>query len=230
MSESLPVRERIFREIVNQANSNNLEQMREYQLLLEYRSLQSYAPQGVYVLPKIQDVHTWFGILFIKKGHYRGAILKFRIELPQDYPNSGPQAYFSPHVFHPLINYETGQVNLSPRFPVWRPRKDFIFLVLDYLKKIFYTHNLWSDSRYALNQRAHELFTQDEEQFQKEVYVTVSESASSLSENPAESPIKFVQYNSFHQKVLDQIKNRDPDATESDQCENFMKWFKKTFI
>lgn len=229
MSENIPVRERIFREIISQTSSSNIEQMREYQLLLEYRSLQSYAPQGVYVLPKSSDIHTWCGILFIKKGDYKGAVLRFRIEMPADYPISGPQAYFTSRLFHPLVNIETGQVNLAPRFPVWRPRKDFLFLVLEYLKKIFYTQSMWSDSRYAFNQRAYELFTQDEEQFRREVYASVNNSFDSLSENQQDSPIRLSQFNSFHQKVLDQVKARDVDLPEAEQCENFMKWFKKTF-
>lgn len=62
-----------------------------------------------------------------------------------------PKVFFTNYIFHPLIDSDTGELNLAPQFPAWRPRKDFIFLILTYLKKIFYFKDNWTAAQHVKN-------------------------------------------------------------------------------
>ena len=50
-----------------------------------------------------------------------------------------PSVFFHDFIYHPLIDSNTGELALGPQFPTWRPGKDFIFSILAYIKKIFYS-------------------------------------------------------------------------------------------
>ena len=51
-----------------------------------------------------------------------------------------------------------------------------------------------------------------------------------LHDNYDEFPIRFKPYNSFHKKILDEIRGIDKKTPIPDQTEAFMNWFRKTFI
>jgi ubiquitin-protein ligase len=211
-------------------SSEDSEETRELQIILEYRSLRAFAPSGVYVIPTIQDLYKWYGLLFIRGGEYQGAIFKFRLEIPKDYPCSPPAVFFLSHVFHPLVCPETGQLNLSPRFQTWTPKKDFIFMVLSHIKVCFHSYENWKDLKYVKNTNASTLFETDELQFIREVKTCIMASLDDLQDNNDDFPIRLKSFNTFHKKVLDEIKRPDRGSTPPEQSEAFMRWFKNTFI
>lgn len=211
-------------------NTEDSEESRELQIILEYRSLRAFAPSGVYVIPTIQDLYKWYGLLFIRGGEYQGAVFKFRLEIPKDYPYSSPSVYFLSHVFHPLVCPETGQLNLQPKFHTWTPKKDFIFLVLAYIKTCFHSTEYWKDSKYIKNSNSSTLFETDELQFLREVRTCIMASLDDLQDNNDDFPIRFKPFNSFHKKILDEIKKTDKNSSIPEQSDAFMKWFKMTFI
>jgi ubiquitin-protein ligase len=92
-------------------------------------------------------------------------VFKFRIELPENYPNDCPKVFFETYVFHPLVDSETGELNITPQFPTWRARKDFVFVILAYIKKIFYNREYYTMAQYVKNPVAFQLFHTDEEGF-----------------------------------------------------------------
>jgi ubiquitin-protein ligase len=53
------------------------------------------------------------------------------------YPESCPKVKFISKVFHPQVN-EEGLLNTQKEFPVWDAKKNFIWQLLTYVKKIFY--------------------------------------------------------------------------------------------
>ena len=57
----------------------------------------------------------WHGVYFCKQGIYQGAILKFQIDFPPNYPMARPTAYFvnSNHIYHPLVHPKTKEINLD---------------------------------------------------------------------------------------------------------------------
>jgi ubiquitin-protein ligase len=113
-------------------------------VLEEYRHLPVHLPTGMVVVPSFDTLLEWHGCLHLKSGHYKGGIFKFSLHIPVDYPDSPPSVYFFNPIFHPLVDEETGELDLRPAFPTWRPGRDYIVLVLAYLKKIFFKRELYS--------------------------------------------------------------------------------------
>ncbi|OQO10183.1 hypothetical protein B0A48_04540 [Cryoendolithus antarcticus] len=70
---------------------------------LESASIKHVCPRGVYVAPLPEDALQWTGVLFVRKGPYADAILKFDIAFPEDYPLCAPVITFEQEVFHPLV-------------------------------------------------------------------------------------------------------------------------------
>lgn len=129
------------------------------EVLLEYSALSSelHCPLGVYILPLQSDPFServplrfarfesslsryrtaWYGVIFLHKGYYAGAVLRFTLAIPPSYPSSPPTLSVQTPCFHPLIDPATTRVKLEGRFPRWRPREDFLFHVLHFFKSMF---------------------------------------------------------------------------------------------
>ncbi|KAK4197227.1 hypothetical protein QBC40DRAFT_232582 [Triangularia verruculosa] len=78
-------------------------------LVAEFTALKHSPPPGIIVSlppsPHSPDYPTlWSGVLFVRKGPYATAILRFQISFPDDYPDSAPLVTFSTDIFHPLIS------------------------------------------------------------------------------------------------------------------------------
>ncbi|OMJ81125.1 hypothetical protein SteCoe_18488 [Stentor coeruleus] len=142
MSTDLRASESLFG---GKGSHSTLEQSRDFQIMFEYETLIHYAPNGVIVIPDMKSIHIWYGIVFIRSGIYKDQAYKFLIDMPYDYPNSAPKVTFISPVFHPLIDLSTYELNLTPKFPVWRPKKDFVFMILRYIKNVFIQKNFWTE-------------------------------------------------------------------------------------
>jgi hypothetical protein len=82
-------------------------------------------------------VIEWACVLFIHRGYYAGAVLHFTLTIPPTYPSQGPSVHFQTDVVHPLIDPSSGKFALGGRFPTWRTGKDYLFMVLFYVKSSF---------------------------------------------------------------------------------------------
>ncbi|KAJ9660180.1 hypothetical protein H2198_002686 [Neophaeococcomyces mojaviensis] len=82
---------------------SSLPSFRRQQLLLEYATIKSKCPGGIYLSPSPADVSTWIGTLFVRDGPYSSAILRFEIVFPSSYPDTGPLVNFFTEIFHPLL-------------------------------------------------------------------------------------------------------------------------------
>jgi len=111
-------------------------------LLEEYRQVIQSIPSGMVVAPAFHTLLEWHGIVFVNEGWFKGGVFKFVIHIPVDYPESAPAVYFFNRLFHPLVDQETGRLDLTPAFPSWRSGRDYLVLVLLYLKKIFFKREL----------------------------------------------------------------------------------------
>lgn len=87
-------------------------------------------------MPSTDNIDIWYGVIFIHKGYYADAVFKFRIKVPETYPVHPPEVHFLLDVFHPLVNQDR-QLSLLPRFPDWRPKRDYLFHVLQYISAVF---------------------------------------------------------------------------------------------
>lgn len=71
--------------------------------LLEYASLKQTCPEGIYLSLKPGASPQWSGVLFVRKGPYAPAILRFQVSFPPDYPILPPAITFISDIFHPLV-------------------------------------------------------------------------------------------------------------------------------
>ncbi|KAL1879372.1 hypothetical protein VTK73DRAFT_7103 [Phialemonium thermophilum] len=77
--------------------------MKRQHLLAEFSGLKQICPEGIFVSLTPGDPSLWSGVLFVRKGPYASAILRFQISFPDTYPNLPPLVTFSTDIFHPLI-------------------------------------------------------------------------------------------------------------------------------
>ncbi|KAI9473196.1 hypothetical protein LPJ78_005465 [Coemansia sp. RSA 989] len=118
------------------------EHMRRSELRIELMSLsvRGNTPRGVYVMPSLSSINVWYGVMFVKRGYWRDAVVRFRIDIPREYPNTHPVITLMTLISHPLVRLEDGRFALEQQFPQWTPYGDFIFHALHYLKNAFKNH------------------------------------------------------------------------------------------
>ncbi|KAK3751351.1 hypothetical protein QZH41_009302, partial [Actinostola sp. cb2023] len=74
---------------------------------------------GVYIMPSLNNLQVWHGIIFLRAGPYRDGIFRFFVFLPDDFPDSRPLLKFTTQVFHPQV-HQNGVLNLDVAFPKWQ--------------------------------------------------------------------------------------------------------------
>lgn len=89
-----------------------------------------------WIFAKYCLIIVWYGVIFVHQGYYSSGAFKFRVAIPEAYPEYPPSVTFISDMFHPLID-SGGNLSLSQQFPTWRPYEDYIFHVLHYIKNIF---------------------------------------------------------------------------------------------
>ncbi|RKF63171.1 hypothetical protein OnM2_027065 [Erysiphe neolycopersici] len=82
---------------------SDLPSVRRQHLLIEFSGLRTTCPHGIYMSIAPGDPTLWFGVMFIRKGPYASAILRFQISFIQPFPWFPPVVTFSTDMFHPLI-------------------------------------------------------------------------------------------------------------------------------
>ncbi|KAL6709007.1 hypothetical protein ACN47E_002134 [Coniothyrium glycines] len=80
-----------------------LPSFRKQHLLVEFSSLRYAQLDGVFVSITPGDPSLWVGVLFVRKGPYAPAVLRFQISFPTSYPTLPPLVTFTTDVFHPLL-------------------------------------------------------------------------------------------------------------------------------
>jgi ubiquitin-protein ligase len=213
-----------MKENLGEAHKLNEEALRQQQLIVEYNSLKKYCPSGIYVLPQVNNINIWQGVIFIRQGYFKDGIFRFKIEIPENYPNSSPHMFFHNYIFHPLIDFETLELSIGAQFPEWQPGKHFIFSLLGYLKKVFYSTEQWTLIKHVLNPQALNTFTEDEILFIQEARRCVIDSQNFENRVEKDSEIHFKKFNSFHSIILKNIRGSIERPSE------FMKYFRDNFI
>ncbi|KAF2628713.1 UBC-like protein [Macroventuria anomochaeta] len=85
------------------ASSLRLSSFRKQHLLIEFSTLRHAQLDGVFVSITPGDPSLWVGLIFVRKGPYAPAVLRFQISFPFSYPALPPLVTFSTDVFHPLL-------------------------------------------------------------------------------------------------------------------------------
>mmetsp|Transcript_33117 Transcript_33117/g.38564 ORF Transcript_33117/g.38564 Transcript_33117/m.38564 type:complete len:265 (+) Transcript_33117:149-943(+) len=186
--------------------------LRDYKVTIEYKHLKQHSPSGVYLIPSLNSLRSFHGVIFLRRGLYTNAIFKFTVELPPEYndANAWPRIVFSNNVYNPHVNPETGELDVQTAYPNWDPHRHYLVTVLTYLKKIFYMKT-FGDNVVA-NVEARDLSRSDPAMYRKNVEKCVKESSRSLTLNDPGCTIKFIEENACHEVLKMKMKDklRDP--------------------
>ncbi|KAK3729913.1 hypothetical protein QZH41_018072, partial [Actinostola sp. cb2023] len=128
--------------------------------------LRSKRIPGVYVLPAAKSPLVWYGVVFIRMGDYQDGIFKFIMTVPDNFPDGGcPKFEFKPPIFHPVVNMETGELDVKRVFPKWRRNINHLWQVLLYSRRIFYK----IDTKDPLNPEAANTYENSKDLFKQKV-------------------------------------------------------------
>lgn len=202
----------------------------EYTLLAEYNLLQKQMIPGMYVLPAAKTPLIWYGVLFIHHGFYEEGVFKFIMTIPENYPDGDcPIVKFVPAVYHPLINFETGEVDVKQAFPSWRRTVNHLWQVLMFARRLFYR----IESSNAVNQEAAELYNNDSEAYRAKVAENISNCNEQICNNIDDDPhsIRFTEWvPEKHENIKNSIlnsKEKTDSSTSRNAQSSGLSWVKK---
>jgi len=187
--------------------------LRDYKVTIEYKHLKQHAPGGVYVIPSLDNLRHFHGVIFVRRGPFTNGIFKFQIKLPEKYndTNTWPQITFSSYVYNPHVNAETGELDIKSTYPVWDPHRHYLVTVLTYLKKIFYMKTFGNEA--IANIDARDLSKSDPVAFRKKVESCVRESQRSVYINDPGCTAKFTEDELCHEVLRDLMKKKLKNPT-----------------
>eukprot|EP00531_Pseudo-nitzschia_arenysensis_P002093 CAMPEP_0116153508 /NCGR_PEP_ID=MMETSP0329-20121206/21284_1 /TAXON_ID=697910 /ORGANISM="Pseudo-nitzschia arenysensis, Strain B593" /LENGTH=541 /DNA_ID=CAMNT_0003650425 /DNA_START=448 /DNA_END=2073 /DNA_ORIENTATION=- len=180
--------------------------LRDYKVTIEYKHLKSHAPGGVYLIPSMDSLRNFHGIIFVRRGPFTNGIFKFKLDLPAKYndTNMWPKITFQSKVYNPYVNEKTGELDVQSAYPTWDPSRHYLVTVLTYLKKIFYSKN-FADAK--ANPAARELAGKDPAAYKKKVEGCVHESQKKVYVNEKGSTAKFTEEEVAHRVLRDLLKH-----------------------
>jgi ubiquitin-protein ligase len=92
----------------------------------------------MYLMPNPSNIHSWNGVLFMHRGIWKEAVIKFDIIFASNYPEACPKIYFITKLYHPLIRNDTDMLDLAD-FADWNPNENNICHVLKIINAGFGT-------------------------------------------------------------------------------------------
>ena len=180
--------------------------LRDYKVTIEYKHLKSHAPGGVYLIPSMDSLREFYGIIFVRRGPFTNGIFKFKLTLPPKYNdvNMWPYIVFASHVYNPYVNEETGELDVQGAYPTWDPSRHYLVTVLTYLKKIFYSKN-FTDAKANID--AKQLAENDLPSYKQKVEECVHESQKNVYVNDENSTAIFTEEEVAHRVLRDLLKH-----------------------
>ena len=191
-------------------------------LLIEFKHLQKFCPSGVYILPQFDNISIWHGVVFVRDGYYKNGIFKFKIKIPNKYPNDEPQVIFFSKVFHPLIDSKD-ILDLKKNFQYGNLGKCFLVKVIYYIQDIFYNPVYFNKNYGSKNS---ELSNEEQNKISK----CVEESINNCYVNDKDSSIQFSKKENYHQLILSKLLNQNKEISTYDRIEDFKNWFMNNFM
>jgi len=184
--------------------------------MAEYELMKKTKPSGVYVVPSARSSLVWNGVVFVRQGIYRDAIFRFSINIPDNFPDGdSPSVVFKPPVFHPLIDSETGQLDVRRSFEKWRRNYNHLWQVVHYIYKIFYKIETASSS----NCEAAELYEEDMETYKQRVSETIANAKSVLYNDPDVSDTHAIRFTRAESDQLSEKKSHVFSQTNQSQSD-----------
>lgn len=182
----------------------------EYSLLAEYNLLRKQKLPGVYVIPSTHTPLCWYGIIFVRQSIYQEGIFRFKIIIPENYPDGDcPRVFFDQSVFHPLIEPQAPFELDVRRGPLkkWRRNVNHIWQILLYTRRAFYK----IDTSEPLNQEAADLYdlsgtSSEREQFKQQVRSCVMEWRDRIFSPPSVDDPHYLNFSPYEPKVHEPVR------------------------
>jgi ubiquitin-protein ligase len=186
--------------------------LRDYKVTIEYKHLKSHAPGGVYIVPSMDSLRKFYGVIFVRRGPFTNGIFKFKLELPSLYNdvNTHPIIQFTSRVYNPYVDPETGILDIKTAYPLWDPARHYLVTVLTFLKKIFYAKAF--DEAFA-NLEAKDLAQTSPTVFTSKINQCVHDSQKAIYSNmdENEATLQFSEERLGHRVLRDLLKETIDD-------------------
>lgn len=174
----------------------------EYKIHAEYQQLLKNKIPNVYVIPSASSSFIWYGVIFLHHGLYEGGIFRFTIFIPDNF--DCPRVIFNPIVYHPMINSESGELDVRQYIKNWKLNMHHVYHVLFYVRRIFYQ----IETKDCLNKEAAKLFESDYDAFVSNVKKCVGDCNKKMYDNPpinADDP-HAIRFTKLDNETLKQAK------------------------
>lgn len=177
----------------------------EYVILAELKMVQTENIPGVYCIPSKNSPLVWFGVIFVQSGCYEEGIFRFTIFLDEEFPDSGhPKVIFHSKIFHPVIDNDTGELNLSKAFPKWSKTNQHIWQVVKYIQWIFL--DMDKSVEHAVNLEAANMYKNDINKFKEKATELVLESKQHLYDEPPIDDQHYITFEPYDPEIHDKVK------------------------
>jgi ubiquitin-protein ligase len=196
--------------------------LRDYKVTIEYKHLKSHAPGGVYLIPYLDSLRHFHGVIFVRRGPYTNGIFKFTLTLTPTYNdvNQHPVIRFLSHVYNPYVYETTGELDIKTAYPRWDPSRHYLVTVLTFLKKIFYAKS-FDDAK--ANLQAKELAQTNPTAFKTNVDHCVRESQKTVYDpdelksdsTSSSATVLFTEEKLSHRVLRDLLKANIPDPAQA---------------
>ncbi|KAH8095697.1 hypothetical protein JL720_3020 [Aureococcus anophagefferens] len=182
--------------------------IKDYKLTVEYKHLKQNSPGGIYVVPSFADLRTWHGVIFVRRGMYASGVFKFRVELPPEYNDVGawPGVFFTSRIYSPLVDAESGELDVKFAYPEWDPAKHYVVTVLTFLKKIFYIKDGFEGYEAPKNAAAARAYADDAPEFLREVGRASARDRAALFDGDAGDPDRSLRFVDRDDGALDAFR------------------------
>ncbi|KAF4525971.1 hypothetical protein B566_EDAN000762 [Ephemera danica] len=147
--------------------------------------------------------NTWFGVMFVRQGMYQGAVFRFTLHIPENFPDSGcPTLDFQTPVFHPLVCPATGLLDVSRAFPDWNKNSNHIWQVVEFARKTF----MKIDTQHPINIEAAQMYENDLDKFAERAEECVHSSQQHLYDLPPTDDPHYLSFEPYNSAVHDKVK------------------------
>ncbi|XP_041968328.1 protein crossbronx homolog isoform X2 [Aricia agestis] len=177
--------------------------------------LQTENLPGIYVIPSYENSFLWYGVIFIRSGIYGGGIFRFKLILPDKFPDDVvPSVVFTSQIYHPAIDANTGALELNEVFPHWDRKQNHIWQILKYVNWIFFNFNM----KVPANNEAATLYKTNSKMFLDKVKECVAHSIERVYDEPPTEDKHYITFKPYDPNVHDPAKNlmmKAPGCSES---------------
>jgi len=143
-----------------------------------------------------------------------------------------PSVFFVGKYFiHPLVDYETGLLDLTPEFPDWScDGKHNAVFVLNFIKRLFYDNECFTASKSPLNKEIHDMVLHDKKRFLEQVHDGTKASIRDMFQNEPSCSLRL-DSEASNKQILKAVRSfsKTTNATINPH-DAFISWFTKEYI